>query len=94
MKLFIVALDDDNADSNAVDARVSEHYGNANYRMSQLTWVVAADAASPAEICRKLGIEKLATEEQLSSGMVAHIDDYSGYADKSLWQLMRGWLAS
>ena len=93
MKIFIVALDDDNADPDAVGVRVSEHYGEANYRVSQLTWVVAANAASPAEIGQKLGIEKPANEEKWSSGMVALIADYSGYADKSLWQLMRGWLA-
>lgn len=94
MKLFFVALDDDNDSPEAVHALVSKHYGDTNYRVSTLTWVVAADAASPAEVCRKLGFEEQAAGEQQASGVVALIDDYSGYADKSLWQLMRGWLAS
>ena len=94
MDLFFVALDDDNDSPDKVNTLVSEHYKDTSYRLSELTWVIATDAASPAEICQKLGIDKQIAEEQQATGVVALIDDYSGYADKSLWQLMRRWLAS
>ena len=94
MKLYFVALDDDNDEPDAMDARVAKHYEDTNYRVSNLTWVIAADATSPGEVCRKLGMDKQAAGKQRASGVVAVIADYSGYADKSLWQLMRGWLAS
>lgn len=94
MDIFFVALDDDNDSPDEVNNRVSEHYKDTSYRLSELTWVIATDAASPAEICQKLGIVKQTTGEQQATGVVALINDYSGYADKSLWQLMRGWLAS
>ena len=91
MNLFLVALDDDNDSPDAVSALVSEHYKGANYRLSALTWVIAA-ATSPAEICQNLGIDKQAAGKKQVTGVVALIKDYGGYADKSLWQLMRGWL--
>ena len=94
MNLFLVALDDDNDSPDEVNTLVSEHYKDTSYRLSELTWVIANDAASPAEICQKLGIDKQSAKEQQATGVVALIDDYSGYADKGLWQLMRGWLAS
>ena len=94
MNLFLVALDDDNELPDEVDARVSKHYKDANYRLSQLAWVVASDAASPAEVCRKLGIAKQTAQERPATGAVALIEDYSGYADKGLWQLMEGWSVS
>ena len=94
MNIFFVALDDDNDSPDKVDALVSEHYKGTSYRLSKLTWVIATDAASPAEICQKLGIDKQAAAEKQATGVVALINDYSGYADKGLWQLIRGWLAS
>ena len=94
MNLFFVALDDDNDSPDEVNTRVSEHYKDTSYRLSKLTWVIAAAAASPAEICQKLGIDKQTAAEQQATGVVALINDYSGYADKSLWQLMGGWSAS
>ena len=94
MNLFLVALDDDNDSPNEVNTLVLEHYKGTSYRLSELTWVIATDAASPAELCQRLGISNQAAEEQQATGVVVLIDDYSGYADKGLWQLMRGWLAS
>lgn len=94
MNLFFVALDDDNDSPDKVNALVSKHYKDTSYRLSELTWVIATDAASLAEICQKLGIDKQTAEEQQVTGVVALINDYGGYADKSLWQLMRRWLAS
>ena len=94
MNLFLVALDDDNASPDEVNTRVSEHYKSTSYRLSKLTWVIANGAASPVEICQKLGIDKQSATEQQATGVVALINDYSGYADKGLWQLMRGWQAS
>ena len=94
MNLFFVALDDDNDSPDAVNIRISENYKNTSYRLSELTWVIATDAASPAEICQKLDIGKQTAEEQWATGVVALINDYGGYADKNLWDLMRGWSAS
>ena len=94
MKLFLVALDDD-ASPDAVNALVSQHYKDTSYRLSSTTWVVAADASvSTAEVGRNLGIQQQGGENSRQSGVVAVISDYSGYADKSLWQLMRGWSAA
>ena len=64
MNLFFVALDDDNDSPDEVNTRVSEHYKDTSYRLSKLTWVIAAAAASPAEICQKLGIDKQTAAEQ------------------------------
>ena len=79
MNLFFVALDDDNDSPDTVRTLVSEHYKDANYRLSALTWVIAADA-SPAEICQNLGIDKQAAGKKQATGVVALINDYSGYA--------------
>jgi len=91
MNLFFVALDDDNP-PDKVKNLVSEHYEHTNYQLSQLTWVIGSDATNPGEICRNLGINK--TESQPATGVVALIGDYSGYADKNLWDLMSRWSAS
>ena len=93
MNLFLVALDND-ASPEAVNTLVSQHYKDTHYRLSSTTWVVAADVSvSTAEVGRKLCIEQQNGENSRQSGVVALISDYSGYADKSLWQLMRGWSA-
>ena len=90
MNLFLVTLDND-ASPEAVNSLVSQHYEDANYRLSSTAWVVAADVpVSTAEVGRKLGIEE-ETENNRQSGIVARIAEYSGYAHKSLWPLMRGW---
>ena len=90
MNLFLVALDDDNSDPDVVDTAISEHYEDTHFRLSHLTWVVASQEA-PAEIGSKLGIDARVPEGRAVSGMVALIEDYSGYASKSLWQVMRRW---
>ena len=93
MNLFLVALDND-ASPEAMSTLVSQHYKDTSYQVSSTTWVVAADASvSTADVSRKLGIEQQGGESNRQSGVVALISDYTGYADKSLWQLMRGWSA-
>lgn len=86
MNLFLIAIDDDN-EPDSVHEIVSKKYPETNFRLSKLTWIVASDATSAASIRQNIGINA----EIFITGIVASIDDYSGYASKDLWRLVADW---
>ena len=94
MNVFLVALDDDNASPDDMHVQILEHFKDAAYRLSKLTWVIADEDSDPNTICLKLGLSMRAGEQPPASGIVVLVAESGGYADKALWSLMRKWSMS
>ena len=86
MNLFLIAIDNDN-DPDKVHENVSQKYPEKHFRLSELTWIVASEATSSAEIRQNFGMDS----KTLVTGVVVPFHDYSGYASTDLWRLAADW---
>ena len=66
-------------------AAVEEHYPRRYALLDDSLWVIAADEATPADVCQRLGIGPE------RSGVVTGLEVYYGFYDAALWQKIDAW---
>lgn len=92
MDVYVVLLRDDEGRDEHDSSFVREAFPKAR-SLGKGGWILATELGTCDEVLKKLEVDQ-ALERPHWSGLVVRLDDYSGYAEKSLWKSLRGWQKS
>ena len=72
---------------------IIREYPKLSHRVASNVWVVSSpDQYTTESVCKTLGIGN-GDESDPKTGVVVALQDYNGYANRSLWETLRTWEA-
>ena len=89
MDVYVVLLRDDEGRDEHDSSFVRQAFPKAR-PLGTSGWILATELGSCDEVLKKLEVGG-ELERPHWSGLVVRLDDYSGYAEKSLWKTLGGW---
>ncbi len=92
MDVYVVLLRDDEGKDGHDSSFVREAFPKAR-PLGKGGWILATELGTCDEVLKELEVDKELARSHWS-GLVVRLDDYSGYAARSLWKTLRGWQRS